>query len=259
MEQNRKDRYDTGWPMHRKQGRKGRIFAGLILLIAGGALLLRNLDLVLLPWWLFTWPMILIAVGLISGVKHGFRGGFWLVFMLLGVLFLFNEIDPTLHLKRFIAPIAIIAVGLTFLLRPKKRRRHPGHGSSYHGDYNYNYAGSEGELANDYIDITSVFGGVKKNVLSKNFRGGELVNFMGGSEINLTQADFNGRIVIDATNIFGGTKLIVPSSWDVQSEVTAIFGGVDDKRQLAGMNADNKKVLVLDGLCLFGGIEIRSY
>ena len=112
---------------------------------------------------------------------------------------------------------------------------------------------------NDIIDATAVFGGVKKIILSKNFKGGDITNFMGGSEINLTQADFNGRVKIDATNIFGGTKLIVPAHWDVQSEVVAVFGGVDDKRRFIGVQPDPNKVLILDGTCLFGGIEINSY
>ncbi len=89
--------------------------------------------------------------------------------------------------------------------------------------------------------------------------GGDIINFMGGSEINLTQADFTGTVKIDTTNIFGGTKLVVPSNWDVQSEVVAIFGGVDDKRQLTGNPVDPKKLIIIDGFCLFGGIEIRSF
>jgi predicted membrane protein len=111
----------------------------------------------------------------------------------------------------------------------------------------------------DFIDVTSVFGGVKKNVLTKNFKGGDIVSFMGGSEIDLTQADFTGRVRIDVTTIFGGSKLVVPSSWDVQNDITAIFGGVDDKRQISGVNLDPGKVLILDGTCMFGGIEIRSF
>jgi predicted membrane protein len=112
---------------------------------------------------------------------------------------------------------------------------------------------------NDFMDVTAVFGGVKKNVLSKNFKGGDIVSFMGGSEIDMTQADFNGRIRMDVTNIFGGTKLIVPASWDIQNDITAVFGGVDDKRKIQGVNMDTNKILILDGTCLFGGIEIRSY
>jgi hypothetical protein len=41
--------------------------------------------------------------------------------------------------------------------------------------------------------------------------------------------------------------------------MVAIFGGVDDKRQISGVKLDPNKVLILDGTCMFGGIEIKSY
>ncbi|MEO6406244.1 MAG: DUF5668 domain-containing protein [Ferruginibacter sp.] len=262
------NKIEERWGKHRNP--HGRIWAGLLLLAVGGLLLLRTMNILFFPWWVFTWPMILIGFGVLSGIKHGFRGGGWLIMILIGSLFLANEIDTTLNLERYIAPIGIIAVGLLFILRPKKNRW-----SRYKGcDRNdwRNSAPAQGStaLANDddkssfndrrdFIDVTAVFGGVKKNILTKTFKGGDIVSFMGGSEINLTQADFNGKVTIDVTNIFAGTKLIIPPTWDVQSDITAIFGGVDDKRSIGGVNVDSNKILILDGTCLFGGIEIRSF
>jgi predicted membrane protein len=57
--------------------------------------------------------------------------------------------------------------------------------------------------------------------------------------------------------VMGGTKLIVPSNWEVRSQLTSIFGNVEDKRQSASTNSD--KVLILDGSSVFGGIEIKNY
>ena len=82
----------------------------------------------------------------------------------------------------------------------------------------------------DYIDAVSVFGGVKKTILSKDFKGGDIVNIFGGAEMDLTQADINGRVILDITQIFGGTKIVVPSHWQVVSDIAAVFAGVDDKR-----------------------------
>ncbi len=110
----------------------------------------------------------------------------------------------------------------------------------------------------DYLDTVSVFGGVNKTILSKNFKGGEIVNIFGGAELDFTQADIQGRVVIDITQIFGGTKIIVPSNWQVVSDMAAVFGSVDDKR-IKSTGADGSKVLVLKGVSIFAGVDVRSY
>jgi len=110
----------------------------------------------------------------------------------------------------------------------------------------------------DYLDTVSVFGGVNKTILSKNFKGGEIVNIFGGAELDFTQADIQGRVVIDITQIFGGTKIIVPSNWQVVSDMAAVFGSVDDKR-IKSTGADGSKVLVIKGVSIFAGVDVRSY
>lgn len=266
-EENFENRIEKRWEEIGKRRSEGRLLAGALLFIIGGLLLLNTLNIILFPNWFFTWPMLLIVFGLFTGIRHSFRGGFWIMLMLVGGLFLMNKIDPTLNLNRFIAPVIIMGIGLAFLLRPKSRhfsrcgpydRRAWRRGEQAAVTEADKFAPAEADRR-DFIDVTAIFGGVKKNVLSKNFKGGDIVSFMGGSEIDLTQADFQGKVKIDTTNIFGGTKLIVPSNWDVQSDMVAIFGGVDDKRQVSGVSIDHNKVLVLDGTCMFGGIEIRSF
>lgn len=245
---------------------RGRVWTGLFLLGLGALLLLRTANPVLFPGWFFSWPVLLIAIGLFSGLRHGFRGPFWAILIFIGGMNLAEQIDPTLNLDRFMWPLIFMGIGLIFILRPRRsgwrRWRHTCEGPSRtfaaEGEESPGVM-DEGEDRRDFVDVTAVFGGIKKNVLSKTFKGGDIVSFMGGSEIDLTQADFSGRVKIDVTNIFGGTKLVVPSSWDVQSDVTAVFGGVDDKRKIGGVNLDHGKVLVLDGTCMFGGIEIRNY
>ena len=65
-------------------------------------------------------------------------------------------------------------------------------------------------------------------------------------------------MVIDVTAVFGGAKLIVPAGWQIKHEVTAIFGGLDDKR-LVPAPLGSTKILIIRGVALFGGIDIRSY
>jgi len=256
---------DRDWRFERRAQRiHSHRGPGILLLIIGILLLLKAANVVLFPFWFFTWPVLFLVIGIYLGIKRGFRVGPWLIFFLIGALSLADTIDPTLNMDKYNWPIVFIVVGAVFLMRPKKK-----HWQKWkHGNTQWQQ-GNAGETdpvykesiadERDFLDVTAVFGGVKKNVLTKNFRGGDIVSFMGGSEIDLTQADFKGRVRIDVTNIFGGTKLLIPSSWDVQNDITAIFGGVDDKRQISGVNVDPDKTLILDGTCMFGGIEIRSF
>lgn len=240
----------------------GHVWTGIFLLIIGGAALLRASlapDIYDQFKWFFTWQMLLIALGFFMGIRHNFRGGAWFILMVIGSVFLVNEFFPELMLRKFIWPIALIVLGLFFIMRP--RRRHP-----FVNEYIDEKSGSEIEKAvpgstsaEDYIDTTSIFGGVKKNVISKNFKGGDITNIMGGSEIDLSQADFNGTATIDLTQVFGGCKLIVPSNWTVKTQMAAIFGGVEDKRNIQNVALDPNKILILDGTSIFAGIEIRNY
>jgi predicted membrane protein len=118
---------------------------------------------------------------------------------------------------------------------------------------------SKSYSGDDTLDTVSVFGNVVKAVFSKNFRGGDVVNIFGGTELDLTQADINGRVIIDIVQIFGGSKIIVPSNWQVISDTAAVFAGIDDKRIKAGVVQDPNKILLIKGVSIFAGIDIRSY
>jgi len=258
------------------RARKGRVLAGFFLLLIGVIWLMKQIGYIF-PEWLFTWPMILIALGIFSGLKEGFRGGAWFIFIVIGGIFLADNMYPDFDVHRYIWPFVLIFLGVVVILRPKgcrgrrwerrmarwdRRRWRDGESDNQQSNLaSTGVADDESHKieGDDFVDITSVFGGVKKIIVSKNFKGADITCFMGGAEINLSQADIKGTARIDATNIFGGTKLIVPPTWEVKSEASAVFGGVDDKRELHTIKPEPGKVLILDGSCIFGGIEIRSY
>ena len=155
-------------------------------------------------------------------------------------------------------PVAIIVVGLFIILRPRRGWKFNPHkktegasDSFFTEDIDYS--------KEDFVDSTSIFGGAKKIVISKNFKGGDLVNIFGGTELDLSQADFTGTSVIELTTIFGGTKLLVPSNWAVKSEAVTIFGGIEDKRRMQTITEPTEKTLYIRGTVIFGGIEIKSF
>ena len=57
--------------------RSENFIGGIILLAIGGILLARQVG-ADLPSWLFTWPMILIVVGLFVAIKTNFRDFGWI-------------------------------------------------------------------------------------------------------------------------------------------------------------------------------------
>lgn len=256
-----------------RYGGKGtpRIWSGL-LLIAAGVLLLAYKMGAPVPGWIFTWPMLLIALGLLTGLKSNFHNPGALIMIVIGGIFLIDQTNPAFNFHNYLVPVILIAIGIIYVLRPRnswtsrtgkrwRERRYDNELSDNSSPVNnIKMDTNNGNEENaEYVEINAVFGGVKKIILSKNFKGGEITSFMGGTEINLLKADIQQPIVLEVNNVFGGTKLIVPSNWDVKNEVTAVFGGIEDKRSINNAMPDPAKTMVLKGTCVFGGIEVSNY
>lgn len=254
------------------QAGNSRKWTGILLLIIGGVLLAKQSGLPV-PEWIFNWHFLLIALGLFIGIRHGFRGPGWLIMVAIGSFFFIDDYFPAINVTAYMWPIIIIGVGLLFIFRPKnyyrerKYQRRMQQRMRREERRNSRFSGTEKEtITDDYtndedrIDIVSVFSNVKKNILSKNFKGGESTSLFGGAEINLSKADINGKVLIELNQIFGGTKLIVPPHWEIKyDEQVSVFGGIEDKRPLDNSIIDPDKVLILKGTSVFGGIDIRSY
>jgi drug/metabolite transporter (DMT)-like permease len=102
---------------------KSRTILGAFIVVIGAILLVDQLDLLIIPNWLFTWPMILIIIGLYSGAKHNFQNYSWLIILLVGVAFLADDALPGLMLSNFIWPAALIILGLYIIMRRGFRNR----------------------------------------------------------------------------------------------------------------------------------------
>jgi predicted membrane protein len=208
--------------------------------------------------------MFLIVIGLFTGIRHQFRNPGSYILLFLGGIFLLDNIS-NFDASQFIWPAAMIGLGLYMISGRNKSRRLRDRfdwDKRQRDDSEINPDDPTEPLDpadHDFMNSSSIFGGVKKNIVSKNFRGGDIVNFMGGAQINLSQADFQGRVVLEVTQVFGGTKIIVPPHWQIHHEMTAIFGGVEDKRQMPSDSVNSDKVLVIKGISIFGGIDIRNY
>ncbi|MEQ9590996.1 MAG: DUF5668 domain-containing protein [Cyclobacteriaceae bacterium] len=251
-EGNTGNRNDCGVPT----GRSGKILSGLIL-VTVGAVLLANQFGAQIPRWIISWPMLLIVIGFYVGAKHSFRNWGWLIPIGIGSFFLLDRIVPELSFRPYIWPVVIIGVGLFIMLNPgsgltgrRSRRKRLFLAEEKSGQEN----------SDDYLNSVTVFGGIEKNMVTKNFKGGEVTTFFGGSSINMSQADIEDKATLEITQMFGGFELVIPAHWKVQSEVVSVFGGFEDKRApLKEHTAEKTKTLIIKGTSIFGGIDIKSF
>lgn len=239
----------------------GRVWSGFIIVIIGFAFLLNNMGLNI-PRWIFSWSNFLIALGVFIGVRRNFKGIGWLILILIGAYNTLGNIPGLdLDLSKYALGIGLVIVGGFLIFRPKdtlafrKKRK-----DENKTDFDFDEATDKKTVNNnDVIDVMAVFGGSNQTVYSKNFQGGDITAVFGGADIVMTQADFPETVSLDVTAVFGGIKLIVPQNWAIKSNVTALFGSVEDKRSHVMPVAEMKKTLILDGTALFGGIEIKSF
>lgn len=262
MENQNTNPTEERWAEWEKSHRKGKIFGGLLIVAVGVVFLAKELG-ANIPHWVISWGTFLMAIGLLMGVKRNFKTFGWLFPFLVGSALLMGELNPDFHIKLIIWPIILIVFGLFVMFKPRRRfRGHYWQNMEHrrHFQKHYHCFSADVNTNEDYIDSTSFMGGVKKNIVSKDFKGGDITNVFGGAELNLSQADFTGTATLEITQVFGGTKLIIPSHWEIKSELTTVMGSIEDKRQIQpNVVVDNSKVLILRGTTFFGGIDIKSF
>lgn len=241
---------ETGNETIGKDKRMKKISFGLIVILAGIFLLAFNFG--VLPWdihhIIFSWQMLLIAIGVIS-----FMGGSnrtpGIILIMIGGFFMVPEIFLFhINFVKIFWPGLLIIIGLLILFR---------RGLS---NYSFRHHAQPGHITFDegYINETNIFSGSKHKVTSQEFRGGRIGVIFGGSEVDLTHAGLaEGRNELTIDCLFGGVTLMVPSDWKVIMNVTTILGGFSDKRTFVKEPPDASRVLVIRGSAVFGGGEIK--
>lgn len=226
-----------------------RLLIGLIVIIAGTTLLLNNLGIlnVELKHYLFRWEVILIAMGFVFILSHEHKGPGIVLLLVGGTLYLRTFIDFHFNFWQVFFPGLIILAGIMMIFKKKC-------GSNCIEKKNFS--------DEDAIDEVAIFGGSERIIRSQNFKGGKIFAIFGGSNFNFMHAKLApGKNYIEIFALFGGMKMVVPEDWKVRIEIVPIFGGFSDKHKVHNHNPeiDTNTELILKGLVIFGGGEIKSY
>jgi len=245
-----------------KRNYDSRNVIGIILVVLGGLFLLDSMDVIdfNIARVIFSFPAILIILGivLILNTSRRLLGSMILV---VGMFFMIPRIFPWVYYDGHIVfPVLLIVFGIYIIIRKRTYRTPEGeykHNQDEHTTQNYK---GYDQINSDRVDDVSIFGGGHKIIISDNFKGGNITNIFGGSEIDLKDCKLApGVNVIDFVAVFGGSNIIVPSDWKILIDVLPVFGGFSNKvRRDPNAVIDPDKTLLIKGFVLFGGGEVRS-
>lgn len=238
-----------------RRGSDKRLYFGVILIALGVILILERLNLIpdSVADLLISWQMLLVGIGVLSLIGGNRTAG--TILIVIGGTFMIPElVTVPYELRRIYWPLILVAIGVAILLK-----RNDTHKLT--------------EVTEPLIDIPSdksfhtfddfvIFGGREIFVNSQALAGGKATSIFGGIEFDLRKAILKpGGAVIDCVCVFGGCEFKIPMDWNVRNEVTTIFGAFTDKRGDTYIDKyyDPSKTIVIKGVCIFGGIEVKHF
>jgi predicted membrane protein len=248
---------------------------GLVLLTIGSILLAFNMGIIpiKLKEIVFSWPMLLIFVGIVNFFKRHWISG--ILFILVGKFFLVPNLItayPTLlpglnsNFVEIYWPMLFIIAGVVIVIqkiffRDYNAKCHEKKWTQFAQKFEHreNYSGHNNwKNSAEGFSKNSIFGGGEHIVLDPEFKGGELNAVFGGLTLDLRRTNLaEGETHLDINAVFGGITIFLPSEWFVETHIDAVFGGFQDNR-MAKEPVDQSRKLVITGACVFGGGEIRN-
>lgn len=239
------------------KGLSSRIVLGIFILGIGVVALLSNLgvlDYSIGQLFSNFWPLIIVYWGIDTLVKPGglIQRFIGLFITFIGVVLIANRIgfEPLMFdlssLWQLIIPGILIVAGLSLLTGKKKI------GKSHY----------------------TILSGLERNKGSWQLDSGSYVAFLGGVELDISQAKLPAEeTFLDLTAVFGGIEIKVPRDLTIICEGQSVFGGIEQLGDESGGIFTSKKetrhepdlstehpnygkVLRISSSAVFGGIEI---
>jgi predicted membrane protein len=220
-----------------------RLVLGLAIVAAGLVFTLDNLRILDAESYLAYWPIVLVILGVAHLIETRSWGGYvWSLVLIVAGFWILGENLGILHMSIWkLSPLLLVLIGGSIAWRafsaPKTLE-----GGSAHPDA--------------FIKATAVMGGIERASDSTEFRGADLMAFMGGCEIDLRRAVIAGdAAVIEVLVVMGGVELRIPEDWVVDVRALPVMGGVTVPSRVP--RSENPQRLILRGTVVMGGVEIK--
>lgn len=225
--------------------RSKQIIWGVVLVCVGlllglNALGITHINVFFDGWWTL-FIIVPCVVGLVSGkdiVGH-------LIGIAIGVFLLLccQDILDFGMLWKLVLPIIIVLFGVKMIFGNRLDR--------VSSDVIKRIQSTNGQVPYG----TAVFTGEKMNFSGEVFHGAELNAVFGGVECDLRNAIINQDCVIQASAVFGGIDIYVPTNVNIKVSSNSIFGGVSNKT--ANYHDELAPTIYIKCNCMFGGVDIK--
>ena len=215
----------------------GIVVIGLIL--AGNAVNLFDIDIFFDGWW-----TLFIIIPCLYGIFTGSDKKGNIIGLVIGALLLLacqGLLDFGIVWK-LILPTIIIAIGLSIIFKNAFDKE----------------TKEKIEKLNEKVDRDSGYCATfsSQNIkVDDEFTGTNLNAIFGGVNYNLRNAKIKNDAVINATSVFGGIDIRVPSDVRVKVKSNSIFGGVSCKKDTN--DSKDMKTIYVNATCIFGGVDIK--
>lgn len=224
----------------------GNLLWGLVFIIVGvifglNALNITHINLFFDGWW----TLFIIVPCFIGLFKDEDKSGN-LIGLIIGICLLLGckDILEFDLIWKLMVPVILVMIGLSFIFK-----------DALGGKINNEIKkiNSKGNKENSYC---ATFSGQNINFDKEKFTGSDINAIFGSVKLDLRKAIIDDDIVINASSIFGGIDIFVPEKVNIKVKSTAIFGGVENKKN----TKEEKKcpTIYINAIVLFGGVKIND-
>jgi len=218
------------------------IIIGLIL--GGNALGITNIDIFFDGWW-----TLFIIIPCFIGLFNENEKTGNIIGLLIGIALLLayrDLLDFRIFVK-LLVPLILVILGISLIFKDAIQGKVKNEIKKEIQKIN--------EKKKQTDEYFSTFSGQDIRFDGEVFKGTELTAVFGGMKCDLTKAIIEEDVVINATAVFGGIDILVPSNVKVKIKSSSIFGGVSDKK--VHSEEQDAKIIYVNAICLFGGVDIK--
>ncbi len=228
--------------------KKDNLFWGLFLIAAAVLILVAKLGAfpemsIMKIFW-----TLVFSVALINSLANLAFPGVFFSLAFLGIIY-DTELGITAITPWTILFVALLlSIGMSLIYTPKKKKKvNPREIES--GDF----VVFDEEDGNQF-DFSSSFVGSIKYVNSDNFESANIDAKFAGMKVYFDNAIIqNGHATVNLNVSFAGVELYIPKNWRVDNQMSASFGGVEEKNRNNGADGP---ILTLRGNVSLGGVTI---